>query len=144
MSNTQKYIDRVCEYRGVPKIKKGTPCSVDGKKGVIWGGNGSANFNVKFEDGRIMNCHPYYKMKIFNTQARQSGSRVGMMSNKCDNCQNTGPPFIVLVLSWVLGSWISGALDVKTHGYNAGKWTRETLVKYGIVEPMGDVRNDQR
>ena len=66
MPNTQKYIDRVCEYRGVHKIKKGTPCMVDGESGVIWGGNSSANFNVKFaSDGRVRNCHPDWKMKIF-------------------------------------------------------------------------------
>ncbi len=67
MPNTQEYVDRVCEYRGIPKIKKGTPCEVVGERGRIWGGNSSANFNVKFDsDGRIRNCHPYWKMKIFN------------------------------------------------------------------------------
>lgn len=67
MPNTQKSINEICEYRGVSVIKKGTLCEVDGKKGCIWGGNHAANFNVKFdEDGRISNCHPYYKMKIFN------------------------------------------------------------------------------
>ena len=67
MPNTQEYVDRVCDYRGVPKIKKGAACSVSGEAGRIWGGNGSANFNVKFDsDGRIRNCHPYWKMKIFD------------------------------------------------------------------------------
>ena len=67
MPNTQESINNICEYRGIPKIKKGIPCEVDGKKGRIWGGNHAANFNVKFDDdGRIINCHPYWKMKIFN------------------------------------------------------------------------------
>lgn len=67
MSNTQKRIDEVCEYRGLSKIKKGASCIVDTHCGKIWGGNSSANFNVKFNsDGRIRNCHPYWKMKIFN------------------------------------------------------------------------------
>ena len=65
MPNTQKYIDRVCEYRGLPRVKKGTPCIVDGCKGVIVGGNHAANFNVKFEDtGQILNCHPEWKFTI--------------------------------------------------------------------------------
>ncbi len=67
MPNTQKAINNVCEYRGLPEIKKGTHCVVDGKCGRVWGGNSSANLNVKFNaDGQIMNCHPYFKMKIFN------------------------------------------------------------------------------
>lgn len=65
MPNTQKYIDRVCEYRCLPKIKKGTRCSVDGRTGVIVGGNSSANFNVKFDDtNKINNCHPGWKFKL--------------------------------------------------------------------------------
>ena len=64
MPNNQGTIDMVCEYRGIQKIKKGTLCTVDGEYGVIWGGNSSANFNVKFTDGRIRNCHPGYKMRI--------------------------------------------------------------------------------
>ena len=67
MRNTQKYIDRVCEYRGLPKVLKGMPCEVNGKTGKILGGNSSANFNVNFDDNnQVMNCHPYWKMKIFN------------------------------------------------------------------------------
>jgi hypothetical protein len=63
--NTQKYIDWVCKDRGLPKIKKGTRCEVDGLQGLVWGGNWSGNFNVKTMYG-IMNCHPYWRMKIFN------------------------------------------------------------------------------
>ena len=65
--NTQKMINRICEYRNIPPIKKGQKCSVDGRNGNIVGGNTSANFNVKFDDSDIiLNCHPYWKMKIFN------------------------------------------------------------------------------
>lgn len=68
MPNTQKYIDATCEYRGVPRIKKGTACIVNGERGEIHGGNSAANFNVKFDlDGRVRNCHPYWKMKILNS-----------------------------------------------------------------------------
>lgn len=67
MSNTQAAINRVCEYRGVPKVKKGQKCEVNGKRGRIWGGNSSANFNVKFDDGgHIRNCHPEWRMRIFS------------------------------------------------------------------------------
>jgi len=64
MSRTQKSIDSVCEYRQIPPVKKGQPCIVDGKKGLIVGGNSSCNFNVRFSSGDSFNCHPYYKMKI--------------------------------------------------------------------------------
>lgn len=67
MANTQKAINQTCEYRGLPYIRKGQPCTVDGDDGVIFGGNTSANFNVKFDsDGRVRNCHPYWKMKIYD------------------------------------------------------------------------------
>ena len=66
MPNTQKYINAVCEHRGMPPVKKGMACSVDGRDGKIVGGNHSANFNVKFDDnGDISNCHPYWKLQIY-------------------------------------------------------------------------------
>ena len=65
--NTQEQIDRVSAYRGLPVIKKGALCEVDGKSGKIVGGNSSANLNVLFDGERMpMNCHPYWRMKIFN------------------------------------------------------------------------------
>ena len=66
--NTQKAIDRVVEHRQLPPVKKWMRCEVDGRPGEIIGGNSSANFNVVFDDESIhwMNCHPYYRMKIFN------------------------------------------------------------------------------
>ena len=64
MANTQEHIDRICEHRGLPPVKKGQPVIVNGKKGLIIGGNTSANFQVRFASGDIFNCHPYYKMKI--------------------------------------------------------------------------------
>lgn len=68
MQNTQKQIDRVVEYRQLPAIKKGMRCEVNGKHGEIRGGNSSCNFNVLFDgDKKPMNCHPGWKMKIFNS-----------------------------------------------------------------------------
>lgn len=66
MNNTQKQIDRVCEYRGIPPVKKGMKCIVNNRAGKIVGGNSSANFNVKFDDdGKCYNCHPYWNFQIF-------------------------------------------------------------------------------
>ena len=67
MANTQQAINSVCEHRGLPPIKKGTKCEVDGRIGHICGGNTAANFNVKFVDtGEVANCHPEWKMKIYD------------------------------------------------------------------------------
>ena len=66
MPNTQQAINRVCAYRGLPSVKKGQRCQVEGRPGFIIGGNTSMNFNVIFDNCvHIMNCHPGYKMKIF-------------------------------------------------------------------------------
>lgn len=65
MPNTQQHINKICRYRGLPKLKKGDRCTVSGRWGCVWGGNSSANLNVKFDDGSILNCHPGYEMVIF-------------------------------------------------------------------------------
>lgn len=66
--NTQKKIDEVVSYRCLPAIKKGSVCEVNGKRGKVVGGNSSANLNVLFDgDKHPMNCHPYWKMKIFHS-----------------------------------------------------------------------------
>ncbi len=72
MPNTQGFIDRVCEYRGIPPVKKGQPCHVNGKKGLIVGGNNSANFQVRFSSGETFNCHPYWKMKILTMDRKET------------------------------------------------------------------------
>lgn len=65
--NTQKKIDEVCSYRGLPPVKKGQACTVDGKAGTIEGGNSGCNFNVQFPDYEsTSNCHPYWRMIILN------------------------------------------------------------------------------
>lgn len=65
--NTQKKIDEVVLYRGLPQIKKGMKCEVDGKSGIVVGGNSSCNLNVKFDGWKgVSNCHPYWRMRIFN------------------------------------------------------------------------------
>ena len=63
----QETLDRVCRYRDLPDLKVGMACEVDGRKGVIVGGNSSANLAVLFDDAsHVNNCHPEYKMRIFN------------------------------------------------------------------------------
>lgn len=64
MSKRQEKIDSVCEYRGLPKVKIGQPCIVNGKKGLIVNGNNSCNFQVRFASGQEFNCHPQWKMII--------------------------------------------------------------------------------
>lgn len=66
--NNQRDIDRVCVYRGVPKIKKFQKCAVDGREGLIIGGNSSCNFNVAYIDNpkQVVNCHPHWQFEIFN------------------------------------------------------------------------------
>ena len=64
MSKAQKSINTVCEYRGLPEIKVGQPCTVSGEKGLIINGNRSCNFQVRFSSGEEYNCHPNYKMII--------------------------------------------------------------------------------
>ena len=65
MCNTQKAIDSTGRYRNLPDIKKGMACEVDGRLGMVVGGNTAANLNVKF-DGVVANCHPYWRMKILD------------------------------------------------------------------------------
>ncbi len=63
----QDDLNRVCEYRNLPALKIGAECEVDGKKGIIVGGNCSGNLNVLFDgESHYNNCHPDYKMRIFN------------------------------------------------------------------------------
>jgi len=66
MANNQKSIDEICKYRDLPKLLKLYPCEVDGSKGFVFGGNSSANLNVKFENGQILNCHPYWRFKVWD------------------------------------------------------------------------------
>lgn len=67
MSEAQEYINRVCEHRGLPFVLAGAKCVVDGKNGEIVNGNHSGNFQVKFENGAVLNCHPYWKMTIYDS-----------------------------------------------------------------------------
>lgn len=69
----QERINDVCEKRGVPLIKVGQPCLVEGKKGLIINGNSSLNFDVRFaETGEVCNCHPYYDMKILSMDRQET------------------------------------------------------------------------
>lgn len=50
--------------RGVPFAKIGMQVMVNGEVGAIVGSNDSLNFDVILEDGRILNCHPNWKMQF--------------------------------------------------------------------------------
>lgn len=65
--NRQDELTAVCKARGLPKIAVGTLCEVDGRSGCIVGANCSQNLNVVFDgDDHVSNCHPHFKMRIFN------------------------------------------------------------------------------
>lgn len=84
--NTQASIDRVCKMRGLGDIKRGTPCEVDGRKGIVVGGNDSANLNVLFEDSdAVSSCHPDYRMRVLNPWGGCS-----WISDDIDGQHNTG------------------------------------------------------
>jgi hypothetical protein len=57
---------RVATYRNRPELKCGVRVTAEGGTGVIVDGNGSANFDVLFDDdspryaGLRLNCHPAY------------------------------------------------------------------------------------
>lgn len=63
----QELLDNTCKQRGLPSLAVGNPCEVDGRTGIIVGGNYSANLDVVFDgDNFASNCHPHWQMKIYN------------------------------------------------------------------------------
>ena len=73
METKQDKLNRICQYRGLPKIKIGQPCIVNGKKGLIVSANSSCNLDVRFADtGLTNNCHPYWKMKILTMDRKET------------------------------------------------------------------------
>ena len=63
-AQTDRYCERVAQYRGRPELKCGVRVTVGDGRGVIVGANASANFDVLFDDdspryaGARLNCHP--------------------------------------------------------------------------------------
>ncbi len=56
--------ERVARMRNLPHARIGDAVRVNGKTGVIIGANDSANFDVKFEDGHVGNCHPHWRFEF--------------------------------------------------------------------------------
>jgi hypothetical protein len=56
---------RVAEYRGLPFAHIGMKVECDGRRGVILGHTDSANFEVLFDDGARLCCHPRWMMRYF-------------------------------------------------------------------------------
>ena len=54
--------------RNVPIAHLGMTVMVGNRHGIIIGGNDSANFDVQFEDGTVVNCHPLSNISYFNRQ----------------------------------------------------------------------------
>jgi len=66
-NNTQQRINEIVKQRGLPQIKQFSSVIVDGREGVIIGGNCLGNLNVLFDGDKVAkNCHPYWRMKILN------------------------------------------------------------------------------
>jgi hypothetical protein len=88
----QKDLDRVCEYRKLPPLKIGAECEVDGKKGIIVGGNCSANLNVLFDgENHYNNCHPWYRMRIFNGMGGLCYESDDLYTAPCPDCGAVQP-----------------------------------------------------
>lgn len=58
--------EEIRERRGLPNVEQGTKVDVDGKIGVVVGGNMHSNFNVLFNDGRIGNVHPTWQTTYYD------------------------------------------------------------------------------
>ena len=63
---------RNAKYRNIEFAYCGMVVDVDGEKGVIVGHNSSANLDVLFETGKnkgkVLSCHPNWKMTYFNSK----------------------------------------------------------------------------
>ena len=62
---------RVAQYRDVPYAELGMRVKVEDDEGFLVGSNSSSNFEVLFETGqykgKVLNCHPNFKIKYFNS-----------------------------------------------------------------------------
>lgn len=57
-------------YRGIEFARLGMKVEVGGKPGVIVGHNSSANLDILFENGHVLNCHPHWKIKYFDKDGK--------------------------------------------------------------------------
>lgn len=62
---TTDRIHRIAVRRGVPFVVAGMRVQVCNDFGTIVDANDSANWQVLFDDGRVMNCHPTYEIVYF-------------------------------------------------------------------------------
>lgn len=68
---TTPAFEQNAKYRGIPFAHCGMSVEVGGKRGVIVGHNSSANLDVLFEDGRVLNCHPQSAVRYFNADGSE-------------------------------------------------------------------------
>ena len=66
----EKFLN-TAKYRNVPFARVGMAVEVLGRRGLIIGSNSSANFNVVFENGEVLNCHPNWEMRFFDEQGNE-------------------------------------------------------------------------
>ena len=90
--NRQESLDSVCKNRGLPNLKVGAFCEVDGMKGVIVGGNYSSNLDVVIDGNEyVSNCHPAYKMRIFNSMGGVCYESDDLYTKPCEDCGAVQP-----------------------------------------------------
>jgi hypothetical protein len=62
---------RVAQYRDVLYAELGMRVKVGDDEGFLVGSNSSSNFEVLFETGqykgKVLNCHPNFKIQYFNS-----------------------------------------------------------------------------
>lgn len=92
MGTRQESLDRVCKHRNLPSLEIGAECEADGRKGVIVGGNFSSNLSVLFDgDNHIRNCHPDYRMRIFNKNGGLVRESDDLYVDPCEHCGAVQP-----------------------------------------------------
>lgn len=67
---------RNAQYRRIPFARVGMRIKVGSKMGTIIDNNSSANLDVLFDDGQVLNCHPHHMITYYE------GNRV--LARDCD------------------------------------------------------------
>ena len=68
---TSEQFKRNAEYRNIPFAYCGMAVKVGDRPGWIVGHNGSANLNIMFEDGRVLNCHPNWDITYYDSEGNE-------------------------------------------------------------------------
>lgn len=64
----ENFRSSIHRHRGLPLVRIGMRVEVGGKPGVIVGSNSSANLDVEFTCGEVLNCHPQWMIRYIDDQ----------------------------------------------------------------------------